>query len=212
MRPTASASTSAKPQVSSSSNAATPAKPTAASSSSAAGKDVYSALDPYTPLASEKDGLALSKGEEVTVVERNGDWWWCETLGPGAVRAGWAPSTFLVKKTAGGGGGSKAALKPSGASKAGPSSKKKGSAQSAGKTKPTARATSAGRGGAGGGGSKAGSSRYTALDDFKAASEEELSFKRGESLTVEEINGDWFFAKNSRGKTGWVPSTFLNAK
>ena len=45
--------------------------------------------------------------------------------------------------------------------------------------------------------------------DYKAGASDELSFKAGAKLHIIEMSGDWWTASDMNGKTGQVPSNFL---
>ncbi|EGD76845.1 TK protein kinase [Salpingoeca rosetta] len=54
--------------------------------------------------------------------------------------------------------------------------------------------------------------KVVALFDFKGASKEDLPFRRGEALIVQQLSEDpnWWFVKNSKGKKGMIPANYVN--
>ena len=53
-------------------------------------------------------------------------------------------------------------------------------------------------------------SKATALFDYTAQNEEELSVAEGESLSVfDKADSDWWLVKNSTGQFGLVPATYV---
>lgn len=54
---------------------------------------------------------------------------------------------------------------------------------------------------------------YTALWDFEARDEKELSFKAGDMFEITNRSGDWWSAKKldsfGRGETGFVPFNYV---
>ena len=54
--------------------------------------------------------------------------------------------------------------------------------------------------------------KCVALYDYKARDAEELGVSKGEMLTVEDDSGTWWRVGNNRGKTGLVPSNYVQVQ
>jgi len=51
----------------------------------------------------------------------------------------------------------------------------------------------------------------TVLYDFKGENDQELSIKKDEKLTLvdDKVSDDWYYVKNSKGVSGYVPKTYV---
>ncbi|PIC17974.1 hypothetical protein B9Z55_024025 [Caenorhabditis nigoni] len=140
-----------------------------------------------------EDELGLTKGEFVYVVEKSTDGWWKGEAPNGGV--GWFPSNYVeeVEASTNGNQGSIENRKPVAAAVPPPAEP----------YRPPQEIHQAPRGHM---------EIVVALYAFDASSHEELSFSKGERLTIvdhPEHDPDWWLAQNAQGSSGLVPRNYI---